>query len=632
MLHINDLIYRVAGQPLFDNATVAIGKGERVGLIGRNGSGKTTLLRLISGELHPDGGAISLPRTQRIGGVAQEAPSGPESLLDTVLAADKERTKLLAEAEHCHDPARIAELHERLATIGADSAPARAARILAGLGFDEAAQARPCAELSGGWRMRVALAALLFAAPDLLLLDEPTNHLDLEATLWLEGFLKSYPGTLILVSHDRDLLNRVPRKIVHVEDGKLVLYSGNYDRFERTRRERIERQAAMQTRQLAQRRHIQAFIDRFRYKASKARQAQSRIKALARMEPIASVVEQHTVAFTFPEPATLSPPLLTLDGVSAGYQADTPILSGLDLRIDGDDQIALLGANGNGKSTFMRLLAGRLAPQTGRMVKSGKLRIGYFSQDQADELDLESTPLQLMARALPMEPESRLRAQLARFGFSFQHVETRVGSLSGGEKARLLFAIMTREAPQILLLDEPTNHLDVDAREALVQAINAFEGAVILVSHDSHLIQLTADRLWLVADGTVTPFDGDLEDYRNLLLEQRRQERTRTRGDRPADAPAGGARKERRRAAAQARAEVAHLRRAATQAESRIEKLTREKSALEARLADPKIYDGPTADLMALQVKFGEIKRAIAEAEDAWMRAQSEAEAEVTES
>jgi ATP-binding cassette subfamily F protein 3 len=281
--------------------------------------------------------------------------------------------------------------------------------------------------------MRVALAALLFAAPDLLLLDEPTNHLDLEATLWLEGFLKSYPGTLILVSHDRDLLNRVPRKIVHVEDGKLVLYSGNYDRFERTRRERIERQAAMQTRQLAQRRHIQAFIDRFRYKASKARQAQSRIKALARMEPIASVVEQHTVAFTFPEPATLSPPLLTLDGVSAGYQADTPILSGLDLRIDGDDQIALLGANGNGKSTFMRLLAGRLAPQTGRMVKSGKLRIGYFSQDQADELDLESTPLQLMARALPMEPESRLRAQLARFGFSFQHVETRVGSLSGGE-------------------------------------------------------------------------------------------------------------------------------------------------------------------------------------------------------
>jgi len=627
MLHIKDIIYRVAGRPLFDGATVAIGKSERVGLIGRNGSGKTTLLNLIAGELHADGGSISLPRTQRIGRVAQEAPSGPESLLDTVLAADRERAALLAEVAEGPDPARIAEIHERLAAIGADSAPARAARILAGLGFDEAAQGRPCAELSGGWRMRVALAALLFAAPDLLLLDEPTNHLDLEATLWLEGFLKTYPGTLILVSHDRDLLNRVPRKIIHVEDGKLVLYSGNYDRFERTRRERMERQAAMQTRQLAQRRHIQTFIDRFRYKATKARQAQSRIKALARMEPIASVVEQRTVAFTFPTPSALSPPLLTLDGASAGYRADKPVLRGLDLRIDMDDRIALLGANGNGKSTFMRLLAGRLAPQSGRLVKSGKLRIGYFSQDQADELDLAATPLQLMARALPLEPDSRLRAQLARFGFNHGHVETRVGDLSGGEKARLLFALMTREAPQILLLDEPTNHLDVDAREALVQAINAFEGAVILVSHDSHLIELTADRLWLVAHGTVAPFDGDLQDYRRLLLEQRRLERAKTRPDTDAGAPTGGQRKERRRAAAQARADVAHLRRAAAQAETRIEKLTREKAALETRLADPEVYRGPTAKLMALQVKFGEVKRAIAEAEEAWLQAQAGAEA-----
>ncbi len=627
MLHINDLIYRVGGRPLFDGATVAIGKGERVGLIGRNGSGKTTLLHLIAGELHADGGSISLPRTQRIGLVAQEAPSGPESLLETVLAADREREALLAEAAEDPDPARIAEIHGRLAAIGADSAPARAARILAGLGFDEAAQRRPCAELSGGWRMRVALAALLFADPDLLLLDEPTNHLDLEATLWLEGFLKTYPGTLILVSHDRDLLNRVPRKIVRVEDGKLVLYAGNYDRFERTRRERLERQAALRTRQLAQRRHIQSFIDRFRYKASKARQAQSRIKALARMEPIASVVEQRTVAFTFPTPSPLSPPLLTLDGVSAGYQVDTPVLRGLDLRIDMDDRIALLGANGNGKSTFMRLLAGRLAPQSGRLVKSGKLRIGYFSQDQADELDLAATPLQLMARSLPTEPDSRLRAQLARFGFNHSHVETRVGDLSGGEKARLLFALMTREAPQILLLDEPTNHLDVDAREALVQAINAFEGAVILVSHDSHLIELTADRLWLVANGTVAPFDGDLADYRRLLLEKRRLERAKSQADTDAAAPTGGQRKERRRAAARARADVAHLRRAAAQAETRIEKLLREKAALEARLADPEVYHGPTARLMALQVKFGDVKRAIAEAEEAWLQAQAGAEA-----
>jgi len=632
MLHINDLTYRIAGRPLFNGATVAINKGERVGLIGRNGSGKTTLLRLIGGDLQADGGAITLPRTQRIGRVAQEAPSGPESLLETVLAADRERTALLAEADGSarsaggHDAVRIAEIHERLAAIGADAAPARAARILAGLGFDEPAQARPCAELSGGWRMRVALAALLFDTPDLLLLDEPTNHLDLEATLWLEGYLKSYPGTLILVSHDRDLLNRVPRKIVHLEDGKLVLYAGNYDRFERTRHERMERQSAMRTRQLAQRRHIQAFIDRFRYKATKARQAQSRIKALARMEPIASVVEQHTVAFTFPSPGALSPPLLTLDGASAGYQADTPVLRGLNLRIDMDDRIALLGANGNGKSTFMRILAGRLAPLSGRLVKSGKLRIGYFSQDQAEELDLEATPLQLMARALPLELEPRLRSQLARFGFNHGHVETRVGDLSGGEKARLLFALMTREAPQILLLDEPTNHLDVDAREALVQAINSFEGAVILVSHDTHLIQLTADRLWLVADGTIEPFDGDLEDYRQVLQDQRRAERAKGRADTSVAGPTGGQRKERRRAAAQARAQIAHLRRAVVQAEKHVEKLTREKTALETQLTDPEVYQGPTSKLMALQMKFGKIKRALAEAEEAWLRAQAEAE------
>ncbi len=621
MLHVNNLIYRVAGRPLFDGATMAVNKGERVGLIGRNGSGKTTLLRLIAGELHADGGSISLPRNQRIGRIAQEAPSGPDSLVETVLAADQERTALLAETKSCTDPHRIAEIHERLATIGADSAPARVARILAGLGFDEATQGRPCAELSVGWRMRVALAGLLFDAPDLLLLDEPTNHLDLEATLWLEGFLKSYPGSLLLVSHDRDLLNRVPRKIAHVDDGKLVLYAGNYDRFERTRTERLERQSAMRTRQLAQRRHTQAFIDRFRYKASKARQAQSRIKALARMESIASVVDQHTVAFTFPTPDTLSPPLLTLDGASAGYRAETPVLCGLNLRIDPDDRIALLGANGNGKSTFMRLIAGRLAPQGGRVVKPGKLRVGYFAQDQAEELDLEATPLQLMARALPLEPEPRLRSQLARFGFSFGHAETQTGNLSGGEKARLLFALMTREAPHILLLDEPTNHLDVDAREALVQAINAFEGAVVLVSHDSHLIDLTADRLWLVAEGTVAPFDGDLEDYRSLVQDQRRAERAKARAETINDAPAATSRKERRRVAAQARADVAHLRRAARQAESQVEKLTKEKTVLEARLADPAVYQGPTAQLMALQVKFGEIKRALDAAEDTWLQA-----------
>ncbi|MFQ5772946.1 MAG: ABC-F family ATP-binding cassette domain-containing protein [Kiloniellaceae bacterium] len=626
MLQIKDIVYRAGGRTLFDGATVSVARGERVGVVGRNGSGKTTLLGLISGALALDGGTIRLPRGVRIGKVAQDAPSGPENVIDTVLAADRERTALLAEAAQGPDSARLAEIHERLAAIGADSAPARAARILAGLGFDEAAQQRPCAELSGGRRMRVSLAALLFSEPELLLLDEPTNHLDLEATLWLEGYLKGYPGTLLLVSHDRDLLNRVARKIVHLEASKLVLYTGNYDRFARTRRERLERRAAMRTRQLAERRRIQAFIDRFRAKATKARQAQSRLKALGRMGALAAAVEERAVRFEFPAPAPLAPPLLALEGASAGYALGVPVLRGLDLRLDMDDRVALLGANGNGKSTFVKLLAGRLEPRGGRMVKSAKLKVGYFAQDQAEELDLQANPLQLMERALPAEPEPRLRAHLARFGFGEAHVRLRVGDLSGGEKARLLFALMTRGAPQLLLLDEPTNHLDVDAREALIQALNAFEGAVVLVTHDPHVIALTAERLWLVADGTVRPFDGDLEDYRRLVQERGRSERRKA-----SAAPIGAARpnkRDRRRAEAAARAAVAHLREAARRAEARIEALAREKASLEARLADPQVYGGPSAELQALQVRFAEVQRALAEAEQAWLEAQAAAEEE----
>jgi ATP-binding cassette subfamily F protein 3 len=634
MLHINDLVYRAAGKPLLDGATVSLGKGEHAGLVGRNGSGKTTLLKLIAGEVQPDGGTIGVPRNTRIGTVAQHAPSGPESLIETVLAADRERGALLAEANQALDAVRIAEIHERLAAIGAETAPARAARILAGLGFDEAAQQGACATLSGGWRMRVALAALLFSEPDLLLLDEPTNHLDLEATLWLEGYLKGYPGTLILVSHDRDLLNRIPHKIVHLERGKLTLYSGNYDRFERTRRERLAHQAALGARQQAQRKHIQAFVERFRYKASKARQAQSRIKALERMEPIASVMEARTMAFDFPEPKPLAPPLITLEGARAGYAPGTDVLAGLNLRLDMDDRIALLGANGNGKSTFMKLLAGRLAPQGGRLVKSTKLKIGYFAQDQAEELDLAATPLQLLARALPDANETRLRAQLGRFGFGHDHAELEVGRLSGGERARLLLALMSREAPQVLLLDEPSNHLDVDAREALVQALNAYPGAVVLVSHDPHLIGLVADRLWLVANGTVAPFEGDLEDYRRYLQEQRRAARTRSRGAKATAQDDGTAttgrpigrpisRRDKRRLDAEARAAVAHLRKAAKQAEARVEALDKKKAELEARLADPEVYGGPTAKLQALQVRFGALKQSIAEAEEAWLAAQA---------
>ena len=623
MLHINDLIYRAGGKPLLDGATVSLGKGERAGLVGRNGSGKTTLLKLISGELQPDGGTVGVPRNTRIGTVAQHAPSGPESLIETVLASDRERGALLAEANQALDGARIAEIHERLAVIGAEAAPARAARILAGLGFDEAAQQGTCAALSGGWRMRVALAALLFSEPDLLLLDEPTNHLDLEATLWLEGYLKGYPGTLVLVSHDRDLLNRIPHKIVHLERGKLTLYSGNYDRFERTRRERLAHQAALGARQQAQRKHIQAFVDRFRYKASKARQAQSRIKALERMEPIASVIEARTVAFDFPAPKPLAPPLITLEGARAGYAPGADVLAGLDLRLDMDDRIALLGANGNGKSTFMKLLAGRLAPQGGRLIKSTKLKIGYFAQDQAEELDLAATPLQLLARTLPDANPTRLRAQLGRFGFGHDHAELEVGRLSGGERARLLLALMSREAPQVLLLDEPSNHLDVDAREALVQALNAYSGAVVLVSHDAHLIGLVADRLWLVADGTVAPFDGDLDDYRRYLKEQRRAARSRGRGAATTTTNRPISRKDKRRLDAEARAAVAHLRKAAKQAEARVETLGKKKAEIEARLADPQVYGGPTAKLQALQVRFGALRQSIAEAEETWLAAQA---------
>ena len=618
MLHINDLTYRVQGEPLLEHATVAVNKGERVGLVGRNGSGKTTLLKLISGELHSDGGTVSLPKGLRWGMVAQDVPTGPESLIDTVLAADKERSALLAEAETMQDPNRIAEVHERLATIQADSAPARGARILAGLGFDEAAQQRPCAEFSGGWQMRVALAALLFSEPDLLLLDEPTNHLDLEASLWLESHLKAYPGTFLLVSHDRGLLNRAVNRIIHLEARKLTPYSGNYDRFEKTRREKLALQAAQQAKQQAQRRHIQSFVDRFRYKASKARQAQSRLKALERMEPIASVAEERTIAFNFPEPSRLSPPILTVENGAVGYGGDKPVLSRLNLRLDMDDRVALLGANGNGKSTLARLLAGRLKLSEGRTTRSGKLKIGYFSQDQAEELDLEASPLALMQRLMPLETETKLRSQLGRFGFGVDRAEVAVGKLSGGEKARLLFSLMSRDAPHVLILDEPTNHLDVDARQALVQALGAFEGAVVLVSHDPHLVELIADRLWLVADGGLEPFEGDLEDYRKRLQEQRRAERSEARGEK-ADKSDVVSKKDKRRAAAEARAAVADLRRSAKDAEKKIERLTKEKLALEQKLADPEIYNGSTAKLQDLTLKHAGVKDQLAKAEESWL-------------
>ncbi len=618
MLHINDLTYRVGSRVLFDSASVTVADGHRVGLVGRNGSGKTTLFKLILGEISGDDGAVQIRKSMSVGTVAQEAPAGPETLISTVLAADQELSDLNARAETATDPQEIAEIHTRLADIDAQTAPARAARILAGLGFDEEAQNRGCTEFSGGWRMRVALASTLFARPDLLLLDEPTNHLDLEAALWLEGYLASWQGTIIIISHDRTLLNKVVDEIIHLEECKLNKYTGGYDQFENARREKQNLDAKLRTKQIAERQKIEAFVDRFRYKASKARQAQSRVKMLERMEPIASAATEQTVTFKFPNPSPLPPPIITLDQLDVGYEEGNPILEKLDLRIDMDDRIGLLGANGNGKSTLVKLLAERLKPMDGILRKSSKLRVGYFAQHQTDELVMEQTPYDHAARAMPLAPMAKVRAHLGQFGFSGDKANTICANLSGGEKARLLFALMSLEAPHVLLLDEPTNHLDVDAREALVQALNAYDGAVILVSHDAHLLELSCDRLWQVGGGKVTTFDGDLGDYKKMLIEQRRDERRAQKGSAATDEPKTNRKQQRQERAAQ-RAETAELRKSVKVAEKELEKLTAKRDMLEKKLADPEVYNGSTADLMALQIKLGDIKNEMATTEERWL-------------
>jgi ATP-binding cassette subfamily F protein 3 len=589
VLAIRDLTIRIAGRPLLDGAALQIDTGRKVGLVGRNGAGKSTLLRAIVGDLQPDGGEIRLAQRARLGHVAQEAPGGDDSLLTIVLAADAERAALLAEAEDHPDPARLAAIHDRLIAIRADSAPARAGAILSGLGFDAAAQARPSREFSGGWRMRVALARALFMEPDLLLLDEPTNHLDLEATMWLEAWLQRFAGAAIVVSHDRGLLERCVDSIAHLDRQKITLYQGNFADFVRRRAERQAQQAAANARITAERAHIQSFVDRFRYKASKARQAQSRLKALERMPAIEALVEDTPVRFAFPAPEELAPPILSWTGCAVGY-GGAPILRGLNLRLDQDDRIALLGANGNGKSTLAKLIAGRLQPEGGTQFRTRSLRVGYFAQHQAEELDLAGTPLTHMQAALPKATETACRAQLARFGLDADRATTTVAALSGGEKARLLLALTTRDAPQLLILDEPTNHLDIDAREALVKALADFPGAVVLISHDPHLVELVADRLWLVADGTVTPFDGDLDDYRAFLG-------GRASGATLADPARGGAkadpatgRAEARRDRAGARVATAPLRARLKEVEAALERLGREDALIDKRLSDPDTY------------------------------------------
>ena len=618
MLRIDGITYRIGPRTLFDGASATVNPGHRVGFVGRNGTGKTTLLGMVTGAIEPDSGTISVPSRWRIGITRQEAPDGPGSLIEIVLAADEELARLNREAETATDPGRIAEIHARLLDKGASRARARAAKLLAGLGFDEAAQRQPCQSFSGGWRMRVALAGLLFTEPDLLLLDEPTNHLDLEASLWLESYLRNYPGTVLLVSHDRDLLNRVVGEILHLENGKLTLYSGNYDRFERTRRMRLAQNENLRARQDAQKQKIMKFVERFRYKATKAKQAQSRLKMLERMEPSPEHREEGTVAFTFPAPKpALASPLFSTEDVAVGYDSK-PVFENLSVRFDADDRIALIGANGNGKSTLLKLLAGRLRPMAGKVIKSGKLRVGYFAQHQADELDLTATPLAAMTLKRPDETPNQVRAQLGHFGFGQEKAETKIGDLSGGEKARLLFALMSAEAPHILLLDEPTNHLDVHSRQALVRSINAFEGAVVIVSHDPHLIALTADRFWLVAGGAVTPFDGDMDDYRQFLA---------SRGPNGAKAASGGTgnrKKERRREAAQRRKEVKNLQRGLARAVAEVEKLQAKKDDLTQAAADPALYRdrGGGAKLTALQKALGQVARDLGAAEDRWATAQ----------
>ncbi|WP_412550420.1 ABC-F family ATP-binding cassette domain-containing protein [Shimia sp. MIT910701] len=607
MLKISDISYSVEGRPLFEGASATIPTGHKVGLIGRNGAGKTTLFRLIRGELSLEGGGITLPQRARIGGVAQEVPSNDVSLIDTVLAADTERAALLAESETATDSNRIAEIQTRLSDIDAWSAEARAASILKGLGFDHEDQQLPCSAYSGGWRMRVALAAVLFSQPDYLLLDEPTNYLDLEGALWLENYLVKYPHTVLIISHDRELLNRSVGAILHLDERKLAYYTGTYDQFAKQRAEQRAVQAAAAKKQQAQREHLQAFVDRFKAKASKAKQAQSRVKMLEKMTPITAPEDAARVVFTFPKPEELSPPIIAIEGGSTGY-GDTVVLDKLNLRIDQDDRIALLGKNGQGKSTLAKLLSSRLEPMSGKFTTSSKLRIGFFAQHQVDELYVDETPIQHLMRERPAEGQARLRARLAGFGLGAAQAETEVGRLSGGQKARLSLLLATLDAPHLLILDEPTNHLDIESREALVEALTAYSGAVILVSHDMHLLTLVADRLWLVKDGTVKPYEEDLQAYRKLLL--------------TADKPVSSKPKAKPTPKRASRDDILALRAEVRKSEQRVEKLNDMADKLAKKLADPTLYeDEKLGEMEVWQKKYAEVRDAQDRAEDLWMKA-----------
>lgn len=614
MLNLNGITVRLGGRTILDRATASLPPKSRVGLIGRNGAGKSTLMKVMIGQLEPDDGSVEMPRKTRIGYIAQEAPAGDATPFETVLAADTERARLLHDSETCDDPDRLGEIHERLIAIGAYTAPARASRILVGLGFDEDMQARPLDSFSGGWKMRVALAALLFSEPDLLLLDEPSNHLDLEATLWLESFLKSYPAMMVVISHERDLLNNVVDNILHLEGGQTTLYAGGYDAFERQRAERAAQLAAAKAAQDAQRAKLQDYIARNSARASTARQAQSRAKALAKMQPVMAMIEDPSLSFDFPSPDELKPPLVTLDMASVGYAPGKPILQRLNLRLDPDDRIALLGRNGNGKTTLARLLAAQLPAMEGAINASGKMRVGYFTQYQVEELDGSDTPLEHMTRQMKGATPGAIRGQLGRFGFSGPKATTQVSKLSGGERARLALALITRDAPHMLILDEPTNHLDVDAREALVQALNAYDGAVVIVSHDRHMIELVADRLVLVDSGRAEEYGGTLEDYTDLILG-----RNQPRGPEPARFN----KKEDRKAAAAAREQNKALRAEVSAAEKDMAALTAHRSRIERAMFDPDSAGPEESGLKMsdLMVRRADVEKKLEAAEARWLEA-----------
>ncbi|MCX8506936.1 MAG: ABC-F family ATP-binding cassette domain-containing protein [Alphaproteobacteria bacterium] len=599
MLSINAIDYRVGGRLLFSNASAQIETGHKVGLIGRNGVGKTTLFRMVAGEIEPDRGDISLPRQTRLGLVAQETQAGDETPHQLVLAADKRRQNLLNQLAHAeaNNPEHLAEIEAELLDIDAATAPSRAAIILAGLGFNETAQHQPMKSFSGGWRMRVALAACLFSEPDLLLLDEPTNHLDLEAAIWLEGFLQAWRGTLLVISHDRDFLNNVTQFCLHVEGQKLTLYRGNYDRFETTRAERIALSEAQRIKQEAKRAHMMEFVNRFRAKASKARQAQSRLKAIEKLSPIAAMIRDPDMVFNFPQPKELAPPIITLDDVAVGYETGKPILRKLNLRIDPEDHIALVGANGNGKTTLARLLGGFLNPMSGTRLATRRLKVGYFAQHQVDELKPDQTALQHLAEIVPDWKEAALRAYLGSFGFGGDLALSKVGVLSGGEKARLTLALITQDAPHVLILDEPTNHLDIDARAALIEALNEYQGVVIIVSHDRHLVEHVADELWLVEGGGVERLSGDLATYRQSILRG-------SGGKRVGGGNGGGGKPDRKAAKSEPATEIlpmdagkpparpppSHLKKQLREAEFQLDRLTTAIAKIDQKLSDPSLY------------------------------------------